>query len=49
MWVNENDQNVCKTITNIMNEFGFSLKQKKHAAIFDQTLHSTVFNFLFSR
>ena len=47
--INENDQNVCKTITNIMNEFGFSLKQKKHAAIFDQTLHSTVFNFLFSR
>ena len=47
--INENDHNTCKIIANIMNEFGFSLKQKKHAAIFDQTLHSSVFNFLFSR
>jgi len=47
--INEKDHDTCKIITNIMNEFGFTLKQKKHAAIFDQTLHSSVFNFLFSR
>ena len=47
--INENDQSACNIITNIMKEFGFSLKQKKHAAIFDQTSHSSVFNFLFSR
>ena len=47
--INENDQSTCNIITNIMKEFGFSLKQKKHAAIFDQTSHSSVFNFLFSR
>ena len=47
--INENDEGACKIITNIMKEFGFSLKQKKHAAIFDHTQHSSVFNFLFSR
>jgi hypothetical protein len=47
--INENDEGTCKIITNIMKEFGFSLKQKKHAAIFDHTQHSSVFNFLFSR
>ena len=47
--IDENNQSASKIIINKMKEFGFSLKQKKHAAIFDQTTHSSVFNFLFSR
>ena len=50
--IDENNQSACQIITNKMKEFGFSLKQKKHAAIFDQPAlapHSSVYNFLFSR
>ena len=47
--INEADEDVCEKITNTMNKFGFLLKQKKHASIFDKTEHSSVFNFLFSR
>jgi len=47
--INEADEDICEKITDTMNKFGFLLKQKKHASIFDKTAHSSVFNFLFSR
>ena len=50
--IDENNKSSYNTITNKMKKFGFSLKQKKHAAIFDQPAlasHSSVYNFIFSR
>jgi len=50
--IDENNQSSYNTITNKMKKFGFSLKQKKHAAIFDQpslASHSSIYNFIFSR
>ena len=50
--IDENNKSSYNTIANKMKKFGFSLKQKKHAAIFDQPAlasHSSVYNFIFSR